>query len=513
MSVGPTGGSSNDNGAAAKRRALEEERQRGLSNVEERYTTERSDLEAARADQLRRVRSNQVDEIRRAQSDADYKISGANQQADAQLRKFQSDTAQVTSEAARQYRNKAGELVKTQKELEHQERTLTQRHMDAMRTIGSDQANSQAVTRARAQGEMEELTTEYDRRIRELETKGRQDEINTTQTYRAEVEKARNAGEMELSGLKSNQQRMKEQLREQETGIQAEEHKRLENLRHDNEFRYQDEETRGTKAITEVQTKSQKAIRDTAAHGERDILSTREHYALETRDIQKAAETKLADTKAFEERGLYQIQKTYGDDKRRAEATHFQQINLLRERSDALLAGAGAQNEATRKKIDADYIKTSQTLRANRDFTLTQVNEQTKQALAGVAARSDAQLEKAKADSAVAIESHGAKASDPFYRPHSLNTRLTESEAGFLVEVAIPEHEKDSVRVVKNKSSITVSGNRRYEGKARLEPGHDISTNSYQAYSESFAIVGPVNMSGMSRTYADGKVKVFIPKV
>jgi HSP20 family molecular chaperone IbpA len=384
--------------------------------------------------------------------------------------------------------------------------------MDAMRVIGRDQEQIEAINRARAGAEMQTLSSEYDRRIKDLETKGRADEINTQQTYRAQVEKARMEGQTELSGLQENQQRLKDQARLQEAGIQAEERKRLDHARVDNEFRYQDEQAKGMKAVSEVQTRSTKALRDSVAQGERDVLNTRDHYNAETRDAQKAAEKKIADTKAFEERTLYNIDKVAADDKRRAETTHYTQMALLRERSDSMLAGAGAQNEATRKKIDAEYIKSSQSLRAKRDTTLNFINEEASRDLAGVRARSDAQVEKAIADSAFAITSHGAKASDPFYRPHNMGTKITENERGITVEVVIPEHEKDSVRVVKNNKSITVSGNRRYEGKANLEPGHNISTNSYQSYSETFATTASLNMGGMSRTYYDGKVVIFLPK-
>ena len=48
--------------------------------------------------------------------------------------------------------------------------------------------------------------------------------------------------------------------------------------------------------------------------------------------------------------------------------------------------------------------------------------------------------------------------------------------------------------------------------KAKTDAGHDVSTNSYQSYSETFPVRGKLDAANMSRVYDNGVLTFRIPK-
>ena len=82
-----------------------------------------------------------------------------------------------------------------------------------------------------------------------------------------------------------------------------------------------------------------------------------------------------------------------------------------------------------------------------------------------------------------------------------------------LVEVKVPEHEQERIKLSYKNSHIHLNGTRAFEGSTKTENGRSISTNSYQSFSESFPTSGALNIKEMKREYADGKLKFRIPKL
>ena len=127
--------------------------------------------------------------------------------------------------------------------------------------------------------------------------------------------------------------------------------------------------------------------------------------------------------------------------------------------------------------------------------------------------RAQKQLNDINISAATAIKATQSKQSDPFYKMRSFDANVAETDTDLIVNIKVPEHEKDTVRVTTKPGSVTVSGTRRYENKGKTEDGKSIATNSYQSYSETVPFKGSADANRMSRQYADGKLTVRIPKV
>lgn len=104
------------------------------------------------------------------------------------------------------------------------------------------------------------------------------------------------------------------------------------------------------------------------------------------------------------------------------------------------------------------------------------------------------------------------KKDDPFYRLKSAPSVLKESPWAYVLEVQIPESQKDDIDVVVKENQLVVSGTRRYEDQIE-EGDHKVTTNNYQSYREAIDIDHPAVEKAVTKEYKDGLLTVRIPKM
>ena len=104
------------------------------------------------------------------------------------------------------------------------------------------------------------------------------------------------------------------------------------------------------------------------------------------------------------------------------------------------------------------------------------------------------------------------KTDDPFYRINKMESAFTDEGDFYLLKVKVPEFEKRGIKVQISGQNIQVTGSRNNNANTVIEPGHEVSTNSYQSYSERFRFDVPVDSKAMEKYEEDGWVHYTIPK-
>lgn len=513
MAINPSG--PKDVGQEYRQRRLAEERARELDRVEERYKNEVTQTETTRANQVARMRQSQMDEIERVRNDSAYKITMANQAAEGQLREFQHDTAKLTTEASKRFHEKASALAETERSLQNQQNQLKSRYSAALSGMKHDIEANQELAREKSGRELATLNSQFDRRLTEVEKQGSTKLTRTEQDYRDKVQQAEYEGANTLAMLRQNNTRLSEGMQAEGRIEQAREVEAAENRKQTFEDNYLRQEAEGTKQIEALRQRQKDVMQKLAYSGEREQRRLQHHNQMElyhqTRDIEK----RRADIKSSNDSQLYQIQKSFDESKNRAEKTHFKRMSDMQAAQDKLSSDAAVQGEAQKEKINTDYLMQSRTLRDKRQATLTGVAEQISKDLEALTTKGSELYEKAKTEAAIPLTEHNNKQSDAFYRLHQISPNITENQTHVVITVAVPEHEKDSIKIIETSGNkgVTITGNRRFENRAQLSPGQNITTNSFQSYSQSVPLATAVNLRQAVRTYENGILTFNIPKV
>ena len=139
---------------------------------------------------------------------------------------------------------------------------------------------------------------------------------------------------------------------------------------------------------------------------------------------------------------------------------------------------------------------------------LTEHEKETQRIKDGV----DQQINDSRLENAKRLEAHMEKQEDPFYEMSYVDSDFSDQGDFYQLKVRLPEYEKKGFRVQVAGQELQLSGMRTSNQKAELEPGHDMSTNSYQSYSERYQFDSPVDAKAMKVTQEDDWLLYTIPK-
>jgi HSP20 family molecular chaperone IbpA len=124
----------------------------------------------------------------------------------------------------------------------------------------------------------------------------------------------------------------------------------------------------------------------------------------------------------------------------------------------------------------------------------------------------DAQINKAALDNAKRLHANLDKQDDPFYRMSYVDSDFTDQGDFYQLSVRLPEYERKGFRVQISGQELQFSGMRNSNVKAEVEPGHDVSTNSFQSFSERYKFDIPVDANAMQVTHDGDWMHYTIPK-
>lgn len=265
-----------------------------------------------------------------------------------------------------------------------------------------------------------------------------------------------------------NLRNTKKQFNNEEKSLNAQGHEHLEQKKKD----YQQEETRitseGTHKVNEA-LKKQAAIEEyqrnqaTAA----DAL-TRTQHVRTAHDIIADSEKKIED---------------------------------LREDKMSMLDRRKAEHGVAIEQIKDHYNQ-----RQNR--LLTDHESETQRIQSGV----DQQINEARITNAQRLDNFKVKQDDPFYHINRVKSYFTDEGDHYRLEVKIPEYERKGFHVQVNGHELQFSGIRSNTDKAQVAPGHEVSTSSYQNFSERYQFDAPVDGKAMQMTQEGDWMIYTIPK-
>lgn len=88
---------------------------------------------------------------------------------------------------------------------------------------------------------------------------------------------------------------------------------------------------------------------------------------------------------------------------------------------------------------------------------------------------------------------------------------IAEDEKEYLIKAELPGLKKEEVKVVVEKGQLTLSGERRFEKEEKNKKYHRVE-RSYGSFVRTFTLPEGVNAAKVSAEFADGVLKVHLPK-
>jgi HSP20 family molecular chaperone IbpA len=272
------------------------------------------------------------------------------------------------------------------------------------------------------------------------------------------------------------------------------------------------EKTKGYERLRALQRQYQSDEKRIQMQGEEAVAGIKDQFQTETsrarmNGAQELTETQTRNTqlKDFEE------------------ARGKSEYEMLKKDNTDRTATLSETNNERLAKLGDDYRKQYEQKKATTELATEQatkkiidrhnhiVGEQL-QAENKIAHEANRQLENLRASTAKKLSAYQERQSDPFYKMVTLNTQLTEEPDRYVLYASVPEFEQPNVKVSFSGDKLILAGQRRNEEKLDLGQGRAQSTSSFQSFSESFPILGPVEANELTRETIGDTLKITIPK-
>ncbi len=101
-------------------------------------------------------------------------------------------------------------------------------------------------------------------------------------------------------------------------------------------------------------------------------------------------------------------------------------------------------------------------------------------------------------------ESIESKAKDPFYQISSLRLEVVEMPKDYLVQIQIPKHERDDVRLTAHDRMMTLSLTRSFSNKTQDIVGNIDKSSRSEVYSKTFNVSDILDSTKISQKYENG---------
>lgn len=513
MAVDSIGGpGSRDSGYDTRRRTLEEAHARELERIEEKHRDAVAKAEEAREHHLTSIYESQGEEIEDRRHASDDKIAKVKADADARIRSFEADSQRMTEEAKRQFQAKADVLAKNSREFEEQRNFMLKQHGDTVRKLQEEREQVMTDHSNKLNREASQAYTRQQREVSKLQEKSEQELARMNEDILAQKDKARAEGVRELTNLKEERDQnaaaiqrqidfykrtSDEQMKHEKFGLEARQ-KAM-----DDEFKDQ---------VSDLNHKGQRAINQAHIQGKHALAEAVETYPRQIHEAEKNAKQKVRDVQTYSGRVLQTLENDAKAQEHVARTGFENQKHLLEAERQKSLQNFSEQNSALQKKLSKEYETNAQNLLDERQKLLVGQREEYAKDIEYQRKLGQKQLNDVVLKNTDQISSHGRKSGDTFYQMQSINAQVSDNEREILIEVNVPEHEQDAIRLARQKNSLTLSGTRRAENQATLDNGHVAATHTYQSFSESFPAQGKLEWDRMTRTYQDGRLTFRIPK-
>jgi HSP20 family molecular chaperone IbpA len=174
-----------------------------------------------------------------------------------------------------------------------------------------------------------------------------------------------------------------------------------------------------------------------------------------------------------------------------------------------------ALNEARAKdyeKMRSSTIQATENARAKFEDKYQSTLAEQNTNLGDLETRASHQLNDIRADTAEKLSAYSTRQKDPFYKMKDVEAKVYDTGDTFMLVATVPEHEQQHISVTIRGNQLALTGYRRNEEKMEIGPGRGKSTSSFQSFSESFPLSGPVDSKLLSKSFDGDKLIVTVPK-
>lgn len=495
-----------------ERHSLEEERKAEVERLEKEYQDQVEQARKSREKDLQNLHESTQREVAQKHRDADFRIKQAEGAANERIRSFQDDTQRLTDEARRQFQEKATELSKSAREIQEQRKFLLQQNEESLKQLAATHEEVENSMRAKQSDEQGYLDSQQKERLQRLHKQAELNEKDLNEQAQDRRQHLMASINRDLNSLKQNLYDARKSFQRQlqhEQGTQAEQIEDLKQnaaitalkTQYDLEDKV-DQLTRDSRGeIMRVSLAADQALHDTEVSHKHDLTEMEKVNKKQVRDLQNLSSTKMG---------------TIASDASIRETLMKRDFDIradqLKKQQEQDLIGLTKKNKEFKEKVDTQYEQASQALLKHRDTGFTETTKEIQNELNHLKNLGQKQINQEQLKNLKTISAHETRNKDAFYHVHSIHADINETGNELLVEVKVPQHEQDRVNLSYKNSQIHLNGTRAFEGSAKSENGRNISTKSYQSFSESFPTSGALNIKEMKREYSDGKLKFRIPK-
>jgi HSP20 family molecular chaperone IbpA len=272
------------------------------------------------------------------------------------------------------------------------------------------------------------------------------------------------------------------------------------------------ERSKGYESLRALQRQNQAEEKRIQRQGEEDVANLQEKFKTETARTYSSGERELKDVQT-----RYAQQQQYEHARGESEVQTLQKDNITRTTT------LKETNEQKLAKLNEDYQKRYEEKRAATELATEQSTRKIEArhhkliaehqlAESRVAHEANRQLEGLRADTARKLAAYQDRQSDPFYKMTTLDAEFHDESDRYVIFASVPAFEQPNVKVSVSGNKLIISGQRRNEEKLDLGPGHSQSTSSFQSFSETFPILGPIDANGLVRESDGDFLKITVPK-
>ncbi len=495
-----------------QKKKLQEDRSRELEAIEKNHQAQIAKLQEMKSNTISQLAESQAEELTDKKIQTEATIQKIKEDSDRRTEDFKKATSQLTLGAEKQYQKKAMDLDRNARELGEQQKFIIKQHRDAAKKLTAEQEFLRAKAEAELAKRTQSMYFDQQEKSSELKSKGA-NELSQIEHEQIDQKRAtRTQGELELARLQNVRENQKQTVYNQM------------------EF----EKIAGKEQLTHLEQVQRKNLLKTQEEQESQLLDLNRGYRSQVNQEALRGKKQLQDTKDFYNNQLTQIHRENKEKVTEVEKginRKLQNLELDGKLKDHLLTQSNSyksakMQEKTQKELgeniaasaklvehfQQDYHTKAKLLKDEQQKELGKMKEQMQKEILMQQNRGINQVENLIAQNTKKVSEHETRLKDPFYHVHRLNPNVDVKENEVLIRLEVPEQEKDSIRITLQPGGLTFTGTRRAQNKTATEDGRQVSTHTYQSYSESVPVQGKLEMNKLTRVYDNGKLWVRIPK-
>ena len=383
-----------------------------------------------------------------------------------------------------------------------------QQKKDHLRKLDNEQKHKIAAREA----EIQSVDKMYDAKVKDAKVQG---ELNLYEQFdRNEKELVESVvGKQEkLEEMKTNLEKTRERLTNEEIKLKHNYKGRINNVNNFYAEKYKQLYSEGDAKTKEVNFKVNESIKDIEANTDRTLTELTHKSKLKMDESNGQHQLKLlqaSDNQAYEikrlanqnardmakanldhSKNLHQLKKDNLNDFTNRQSIHKKQMDMQVHHYDEILKG---QKKAFEDKYQAMIAQHQTTLE-------------------GLKQRLDKEVQSMTEHQSKQKDFHQVRMNDQFYSIDKLQPQVQETPNSYIVNLQVPEHEKDGVTLSVNDRMVKLTHTRRFENRLDLSDGTVHKGGRSEAFTKEFPVSQILDGRNITQKYENGVLSFKINK-